>query len=329
MTKRVRIKFTNGLSFESGVREILNVVASGYEFIESDQPDFIIFGPYGSDIPIGAATRIGYYCENMMPDMSECDWAFGVPYEDEVKDDRYRRIQWHGFEPASLIKPEIDVEKIISGKTRFCNFLYSNPVPCREKFFEQLSKYKPIDAPGRSMNNMPTIDACGHGDIWSRKRAFLSQYKFTIAFENYSRPGYNTEKLLDPMIANSLPIYLGNPNISQHFNPKSFVNAHEYVPERKSSIVRELDRRCLLTLRDRRRLKFNGFTNKMKRKLKAKGREIKMSLQYRDFEQLIEKIIEIDRNDDLYARYLSEPWFHDNAPPPDDRVINRWRQIFG
>jgi len=250
-------------------------------------------------------------------------------YEDEVKDDRYMRIQWHGFKPTSLIKKDTNVEEIISQKTRFCNFIYSNPVPYREKFFKELSKYKPVDAPGRSMNNMSSIDTDKtRGDIWSRKRAFLSRYKFTIAFENYCHLGYNTEKLLDPMMVNSLPIYLGNPNIAQHFNPKSFINAHEYVPEQNCSLVGTLDRLCLMTLKEWRRREFNSFNDKVRRRLKAKGRLIKMSFQYRDFEQLIEKIIEIDRNDDLYVSYLLEPWFHNNIPPSSEGVINRWRQIF-
>src|SRR5207249_8371440 len=51
------------------------------------------------------------------------------------------------------------------------------------------------------------------GDMWQRKRAFISQYKFTIAFENSSYPGYHTEKILDPMMVDSLPIYWGNPCI--------------------------------------------------------------------------------------------------------------------
>jgi len=329
MTKRVRIKFTNGLIFRSGVREILNVVASEYEFIESERPDFVIFGPYGSDIPKGAFTRIGYFCENMKPDLSVCDWAFGIPYEDEIRDDRYRRIQWHGFEPRTLVKQNTDTAKIIESKTRFCNFLYSNPVPYREEFFRELSKYKPVDAPGRSMNNMPAIDRNGFEDQWSRKRVFQSQYKFTIAFENYSRRGYNTEKLLDPMVANSLPIYLGNPNIAEHFNPKSFVNAHEYLDENGGAIARELDRHCRATLRDFRSPEFNSLAGKARRRLKTYGRQFKMDLQYRDFQRLIEKIIEIDRNDDLYAGYLSEPWFHGNKPPSNESVAQRWRQIFG
>jgi len=179
------------------------------------------------------------------------------------------------------------------------------------------------------MNNMPAIDRNGFEDQWSRKRAFQSQYKFTIAFENYSRRGYNTEKLLDPMVANSLPIYLGNPNIAEHFNPKSFINAHEYLDENGGAIARELDRHCRATLRDFRSPEFNSLAGKARRRLKTYGRQFKMDLQYRDFQRLIEKIIEIDRNDDLYAGYLSEPWFHGNKPLSNESVAQRWRHIFG
>ena len=55
--KKINVGFTNGLSFESGVRDILNVVGSEYEFVESDQADFIIFGPYGSDVPVCVASH--------------------------------------------------------------------------------------------------------------------------------------------------------------------------------------------------------------------------------------------------------------------------------
>src|SRR5438034_9742205 len=120
--KTVKIKFTNGLSFESGMRDILNVVASEYEFIDSGRPDFVIFGPYGSDTPQGAFTTIGYYCENMKPDMSVCDWAFGTRYEEEVNHPRYLRSHWHGFDPHLVVKTDLNLNQAISRKTRFCNF---------------------------------------------------------------------------------------------------------------------------------------------------------------------------------------------------------------
>lgn len=330
MKKDIKIKFVNGLTFDTGIRDILGVVKGEYNFIESGFPDFIVYGPYGGDIPKGNFTTIGYYCECVMPDMSICDWAFGMLYEDEVKHDRYMHIQWHGFNPASIVKKDIDVGSIMASKTRFCNFIYSNPVPYREQFFKELSKYKPVDAPGKSMNNMPNIDADGtHGDIWSRKREFLKHYKFTIAFENYSHPGYHTEKLLDPMTVNSLPIYLGNRDIVRHFNSNSFINAHEYVLEQNNVLVNVLDRTGRLTPNELHLRRINSLGAKVQRRLKAKARSLKMSLQFRDFKQLIEKIIEIDSDERLYTRYLSEPWFHNNTPPSDKRIASRWREIFG
>ena len=331
MKKQVRIRFTNGLSFESGVREILNVVLSEYEFIESDRPDFVIFGPYGSDIPKGAFTRIGYFCENMKPDMRVCDWAFGTRYEEDVNDPRYLRMQWHGFDPNSLIKHQTNIDEVIQQKTRFCNFVYSNPSAFREKFCAALSKYKPVDAPGKSMNNMASIESANgtKGDMWQRKRAFISHYKFTIAFENSSYPGYHTEKILDPMMVNSLPIYWGNRHINRHFNTRSFVNAHEHLRENGSRLVGFLDANCQREFFYS-RAGADVVSSKIRRKLKHVGQAVKIRLQYdQKFDQLIEQIIEIDRDDSLYARYISEPWFHDNKPPSNEHVVQRWREIFG
>jgi len=331
MKKQVKIKFYNGITYSVGIQEILNCVSDKYEFLESDDPDYTLFGPYGNDIPPkGNYTRIGYFCENMLPDMSICDWAFGVPYEEDINHPRYMRIKWHGFDPNCLIKQNINLESILAQKTKFCNFIYSNPVPFREKFCQQLSKYKPIDCPGKSLNNMPSIDvAMPDISIWERKRKFLSPYKFTIAFENYSYPGYNTEKLLDPMMVNSLPIYLGNPQIDRHFNPKSFINAHEYVDTSDFPLVNLLESFCQPDRQDQVPSVYTSLGHQIKRKVKMVGRSLKMQLKYTSFDDLIDKIIEIDRHDDLYAKYLLEPWFHHNSLPANDAVINRWKEIFG
>src|SRR6185312_6089937 len=98
-----------------------------------------------------------------------------------------------------------------------------------EAFFKQLSAYKKVDAPGRSMNSMPGIDI-GGGNKWTTKRQFLSPYKFTIAFENDIFPGYQTEKLYDAMMADTIPIYCGDPFVGDVFNTKSFLNAADYLP---------------------------------------------------------------------------------------------------
>lgn len=328
--KLTKIKCVNGITHHTATTEILNCINDYYDFIDSDDPDFIMFGPYGNDIPReGNYVRIGYFCENFIPDLSICEWAFGVPYAEEIKSEKYMRIEWHGFNPNALIKEDLDLDEIIARKTKFCNFVYSNPVLFRERFFKALSKHKHIDAPGKSMNNMPSFDLNKQGDIWQRKQSFLSEYKFTIAFENYSYPGYNTEKLLDPMLADSLPIYFGNPYIDKHFNTKSFINAHEYITSNNSWAVNFLERNCHPNFEDIRPSTFNSFPNKVKRKIKTIGRNFKINWQYENFDDLIDYIVQVDQNDSLYANYLSEPWLHNNKPTSNQTVVDRWRKIFG
>ena len=58
--------------------------------------------------------------------------------------------------------------------------------------------------------------------------AFMQDYKFSIAFENSSYPGYTTEKILHAMLANTVPIYWGNPQVAKDFNPNSFINCHDF-----------------------------------------------------------------------------------------------------
>ncbi|NBV52362.1 MAG: hypothetical protein EBR83_02330, partial [Verrucomicrobia bacterium] len=53
-------------------------------------------------------------------------------------------------------------------------------------------------------------------------------YKFTLAFENSVSDGYTTEKLVEPMLAGSLPIYWGNPQVALDFNPRSFIDVSAF-----------------------------------------------------------------------------------------------------
>ncbi len=114
----IKIRFQNGLDLATFKKEVfdINGISEVFDFEESAQPDVIIFGPYGNDVPPpGPYQRVGYYCENIQPDLSICEWAFGIPREEDINDPRYTRIQWHGTEPQSLIKPaNYDAEKILS-----------------------------------------------------------------------------------------------------------------------------------------------------------------------------------------------------------------------
>jgi hypothetical protein len=96
----------------------------------------------------------------------------------------------------------------------------SNP-NCKERnyFFHELSNYKIVDSGGRFLNNT--------GLPVENKMEFIKDYKFVIAFENSSYPGYTTEKLIEPFLVNSIPIYWGNPVVGKDFNTKSFINIED------------------------------------------------------------------------------------------------------
>src|SRR5476651_1041147 len=117
----IKLHFQNGLSFENFKKEVFDIehLTALYDFEDSDNPDFIIFGPYGNDIPEkGNYTRVGYFCENIKPDLAICEWAFGIPHEQLVNRANYKRIQWHGTNPQDLIKTsDFDAEKIMTAKT--------------------------------------------------------------------------------------------------------------------------------------------------------------------------------------------------------------------
>ena len=108
---------------------------------------------------------------------------------------------------------------------KFCNFVASNG-NCQERnqFVQQLSKYKKVDSGGRWMNNI--------GYAVDDKLKFQSEYKFSIAFENNAyRPGYEwyiTEKIMQPMTVNSIPIYSGGSGVMNDFNKKSFISLHDF-----------------------------------------------------------------------------------------------------
>jgi alpha(1,3/1,4) fucosyltransferase len=330
----IKIQFRNGLTFEGFKETVFEIeqLTNIYDFTESSNPDFIIFGPYGNDIPPkGNYTRVGYFCENIKPDLSICDWAFGVPKEEDIKHPKYKRIQWHGLDSQLLVKPHgNDPEKILASKTKFCNFLYSHKVPYREAFFKQLSKYKKVDAPGKSMNNMPGIDTLYAGDRWEVKKQFLSPYKFTIAFENDIFPGYQTEKLYDAMMADSIPVYCGDPFVGDIFNTKSFINASEYLHQKNQPLIRQAEKLGQMDFEDIRPSYLKSPKSRVKRKLKSWVRGFKTRLQFNgmDFSPVIEQIIALDTKPELYLQYLKQPWFNNNIPPQSSSTQKRWVEIF-
>jgi len=184
----------------------------------SDEPDFLFYSCFGKQYLKYDCTRIFYAGENVRPDFNECDYAFSFDYP--VTTRNYRLPLYHLYGYTQKLR-ECNATVPDPAGREFCNFVYSNK-KARERiqFLKLLNRHKRVDCGGKIMNNI--------GARVDDKLAFLSNYKFTIAFENSNYPGYTTEKIVEPLLARSIPIYWGNPDVVQDFNPDCFINCHSF-----------------------------------------------------------------------------------------------------
>lgn len=223
----IKLKFVDFFSsFDKTNNEFLDVLREQYEVIQTDNPDYIIYSVFGYEHLHYDCIRIFYTGECITPDFNECDYAIGF---DRLQfGDRYVRIPLYNlfqYKTAyqKLINRPVFSREELRSKKGFCNFVYSNcfAQDLRTEIFEKLSQYKQVDSGGRYRNNI--------GGAVVDKYAFQSLYKFSIAFENASYDGYVTEKIMEAFAARTIPIYYGDPRIAEDFNPKAFINVHDYA----------------------------------------------------------------------------------------------------
>jgi hypothetical protein len=269
MKPRLKIAFADYAthSFRPENNFITRSLAARYELQFSDNPHILFYACSGRTHRRFRCLRVFFTGENLRPDWRTCDYAITYDRTDNADHFRLPNFARGAYgDLRKLVKGEVDVAAVMAAKTEFCNFVCSNP-RCQERirFFDKLSRYKRVDSPGKVRNNMQDAIAPRRGPTkWYRgKLEFIRRYKFTIAFENGSHPGYTTEKLPQPMWADSLPIYWGDPLVHLDFNPRSFLNFFDYGSQ----------------------------------------------------EALIDRIVEVDRDEALYAQYLRQPWYHDNRLP--------------
>lgn len=225
--------------------------------------------------------------------------VFRVPYYIYICYDAILRGNLSGFNYFS--KPREYNKELLNRK--FCNFVcggrFEGDQQFRDWFYKKLSRYKHIDCPGPRYNNMPMLSPGNTPNYFERsyyKTKFQKNYKFSMSFESMSNrgnyqndnsigyQGNMTEKLVEPMMANSLPLYWGNKEVYKEFNTKSFLNFHEY-------------------------------------------NKISTSTE-NDLDEFIEKIIEIDQNDDLYMEYMMQPYVIYNPYFDEDFLLDLIKKIF-
>lgn len=218
-------KFTLGYYF-------YNLLSKFYNVEISENPDYIIFHDSDSEYLNYDCVRIMFTGENYTPNFNLTDYATGMDYL--TFGDRYYRMPIYLVAPfyseaelklaggTEFTRPINFTGQDLAKKTSFCSFVYSNYLADREReeIFNKLNAYKKINSGGAYLNNT--------GGRVSNKLLFEMGHKFSIAFENSSRSGYTTEKLINALAAKTIPIYWGNPDIGKEFNTARFINCHDF-----------------------------------------------------------------------------------------------------
>jgi hypothetical protein len=120
--------------------------------------------------------------------------------------------------------------KAPSAKTATSPAVYFRSSPIdrsgRGRYAFELMKHVKVDSYGELLRNRQLPEPDRGSDT---RLATLACYKFTLAFENSIAPDYVTEKFFDPLVAGSVPVYLGAPNVSD-FAPaeRCFINVADF-----------------------------------------------------------------------------------------------------
>lgn len=248
MSKKLRLGFSS--TFGTAENYFTWALKQRYdlEVVSPNECDYLIFGEgnTGSDhYNYKNCKRILYTGENYRPNYFTYDHAITFDHENSNK--HYRLPLWvleiHQYMNTGN-SPYLDYlntpRKRKSIPSGFCSFVQSNPnMMLRNNFVKKLSEYKTVDCGGPLMNNigyvLPRDDA-------KHKKDFINDRKFNIAFENGIYPGYCTEKILDALYADTIPIYLGSNTVDRDFNSDRFINTHTYNNlELVIGAVKELD----------------------------------------------------------------------------------------
>ena len=226
MKSQLRINFTNWYpGFNKKNNYFTPLLENKYDLIYDDRtPQLVIFSQYGHEprpksynftkkiyysvepIVYGSLDALIHYKAHFITSdlLNENKNHYYYPYYYEVGYYSTGRLN-----SSHLNVPDWTTKKDIS-------FVYSNPNPKhRNNYYDVFSEYFKINSGGKHLNNI--------GHTVDDKIDFQKQHAYDLSIENSFEYGYTTEKLLQPIVAQTIPIYWGF--IPKHINPARYIQA--------------------------------------------------------------------------------------------------------
>ncbi len=230
---KIKIKFVDFADdFNDKYNFFLNLLKKYYDIEISNDPDILFYSNFGYEHLKYRCKKIFYTGENIKPNYFFCDYSFSFQDTDEKNFFLPHFVEYEYFFDFQ----NEDVKKYQNyPKEKFCNFIASNhKAKERIDFVKKLMKKREVDCLGSVLNNVVVDninkkDKVGRYIDWRKEKLeIIKEYKFTIAFENEKSYNYVTEKIYQPFVAGSIPIYWGAPNVEKFFNSKCFINVNNF-----------------------------------------------------------------------------------------------------
>ena len=256
--KNIRYCYIHPTGKNNNLKNLIFDNNSNFNMIYDDKnPDYVIASEYiyldknfqkmFLSLQKTNVVNIYFARELISPDLNIFDYA--ICFDRNLScDDRILRIPTVKAMSQNYISEIIhtnnrNAKELLKSKKSFCNFIYSNKNahPNRDKLFYKLSEYKKVDSLGPHLHNTNIPSSRNLGNWFDISIEQKNNYKFSIAAENACYKGYTSEKIITSFLANTIPIYWGDPSIELDFNPKAFINANNKTFDEVLDLVKEID----------------------------------------------------------------------------------------
>ncbi len=216
--------------------KLMDYVLNTFGLIPSDTPDIVFVREDFYSIREAITryspntTRVLFAGEMQGANFDLFDYVIGWEIGDFAG--RYVRMhpalrEWRTLQVAENFSPVIPTDQ-----RNFCDFIFSNGKHFgpRDEFFRTLNRMRGVDSLGPHLRNTESqVELKPFGPGWEiEKIEMQSRYKFSISIENGIYEGYTTEKIITSVIAGSIPIYWGNPQVALDFNPERLINLDQF-----------------------------------------------------------------------------------------------------
>lgn len=191
-----------------------NLLRTRFRVTIDPRADLLICSVFGEDWREFQGKRLFFTGEFIPPEVKFFDYSFSFapPSETNYYLPLYRI---YGDYPR-LFTPRTVTEEEWSSKRPIATVFSNRACSFRNWTFHRLNKDVGVGSGGRAYNNV--------GGPVENKRDFLANYRFSLAFENSSWPGYTTEKLVEAYCSRTVPLYWGDSSIHQVFNSRAFLS---------------------------------------------------------------------------------------------------------